>query len=147
MRSILILLSCVVGAIVCQAQHRTTVPALPPEGRPDGLYDDTNIVVNNAKLGSGRVVKNTIGVLFKRTATQKQRQAAIDSVEGIVVGGYSALDNGDGVYLVRVPSDVTGSLVAAAIAKLKRLSQVDFADIVGLNVSFNSRGVRDSQPP
>lgn len=122
-----------------QAQNNNVVSALPPAGRPAGLYDDTNVVVNNANLGAGRVVKNTIGVLFKRSATQAQRQAAVDSVQGIIVGGYPAFNNADGVYLVRVPIDGTGTLLAAAISKLQTLSQVDFADIVDINATYNGR--------
>jgi hypothetical protein len=125
-----------------QAQNDDVVSALPPNNVPVGLYDDTNIVVNNAYLGRN-AIKNTILVLFKATATQAQRQAAVDSVKGVVVGGHPLFPNADGTYLVRVANDASGSVMAAAITKLQSLSQVDFADAIDVTDGLEGRESND----
>lgn len=114
-----------------QAQNAYPVSLIPPDSQPVGLYDDTNVVVNNAYLGV-KAVKNTILILFTATSTQAQRQAAIDSVKGIVVGGDQFLPNLDGNYLVRIQNDISGSAMATAITKLQALSQVDFVGTLDL---------------
>jgi hypothetical protein len=109
-----------------QAQNANPVPALPVFGIPPGIYADTNIVLDPPQM-SGRVVKNIVEVIFKASATQAQRQAAIDSIRGTVVGGLPFINNGDGLYLVRIPSTSNADPVFAAIATLKAMSQVQFA--------------------
>ena len=99
------------------------------------MTDDTNLVRNVPGLGPGLVVKNMLEVAFARTATQAQRQAAIDSVLGSVVGGRPIADNGDGFYIVRIPSDNAGAGLIPALEKLRRLPQVDLAVSIRLGVS------------
>lgn len=125
-----------------QAQNAYPVSLVPPDSQPAALYADTNVVINNSYLG-GKAVKNTILVLFKVTATQAQRQAAIDSVKGVVVGGDQFLPNQDGYYLVRIANDASGSVMSAAITKLQTLTQVDFAGTVDLSESHEGREPND----
>jgi len=86
----------------------------------------------------GIAVKNTILVLFTATATQAQRQVAVNSVHGIVVGGDRFLPNLDGYYLIRIANDSSGSRMSKAIAKLQSLPQVDFAGTLDLSDSIQS---------
>jgi hypothetical protein len=117
------------------AQNAHPVASTPPAGEPPGMTDDTNLVRNVPGLGPGLVVKNMLEVAFARTATQAQRQAAIDSVLGSVVGGRPIADNGEGFYIVRIPSDNAGAGLIPALEKLRRLPQVDLAVSIRLGVS------------
>lgn len=134
-----------VGAVtLCstlRAQGACTVPTIPPDSEPAGLFNDTNIV---ARKG-GSAVKNTILVLFTADAPQAQRQAAVDLVHGTVVGGNRFLPDLDGNYLIRVSYDSSGARISKALAKLQALSQVDFAGTLDISESDqSSRAVSDN---
>jgi hypothetical protein len=101
------------------------VPALPPDSIPATLYADSNLVVNSTRL-SGVFVRDVVDLLFVPGTPQSQRQAAVDQIQGQVIGG-SPYPDGDGYYLVKVPGDGTDGPVFAAIAQLKALPQVSVA--------------------
>ena len=110
-----------------QAQNAHPVAMIPLLGKPPGTFADTNLILDAANFGPAKVVKNMVDLMFVRTATQAQRQAAIDSVLGVVVGGLKITSNGDGFYLVRLPTS-TGAGLAAALIKLRSLTQVRVAE-------------------
>lgn len=67
-----------------------TVPGRPPDDvSRDELMDSRspeNVVTGDPHF-PGRVVRNTVWLLFRRQASAEDREAAIEAVNGIVVGG------------------------------------------------------------
>lgn len=97
------------------------VPALAPETVPDWVNDDSSYT----RSGRGSL-KRTLVVLFTLTATQAERQAAVDRVRGRVVGGYG-IPGSDGSYLVRVGWDPTEAQLDSLASVLRSLTQVEAA--------------------
>jgi hypothetical protein len=102
------------------------VPATAPDSVPAGYYDGSNLVRNPARL-SAYFYRDIVAVLSKPTATIAQRQAAVDSVNGTVIGGLPLCGAGDGLYLVRLPHDSTNNRPLDAATKLKGLPGVGAA--------------------
>jgi len=102
-----------------------TVPATAPDTIPGAIYADSNLVTNSTKVAAP-FVRDVVDVLFATGSTQSQRQAAIDQIGGVVIGG-SQFPDGDGYYLVRVPGNGTDSAVFASIDALRSLSYVQVA--------------------
>jgi hypothetical protein len=65
--------------------------------------------------------------MFKESASASERQAAIDSIAGEVIGGEPV--GRGGYYYVRIRGDASGEAVFRAIAKLEKLSQVDLISL------------------
>ncbi len=83
-------------------------PATAPNVTPGWFYHDSSKT-------SGQVVKRALVVSFKAGVTVPEKQAAIDGVQGTVVGGsplFGAAD--EGRYLVRVPWATSGRLIDSA---------------------------------
>jgi hypothetical protein len=91
------------------------------------MYADSNLIVDTAAFGPFKFVKNIIVVGFVYGATQTQRQEAVESVRGVVVGGNRIALNGDGFYLIRLRT-VTAAGILEAQRKLEALPQVDMAE-------------------
>jgi hypothetical protein len=66
--------------------------------------------------------------LLRRRAP-RTRQAAIDTVGGKVVGGMPTDGNGDGIYLVFIQDDGSGTALHHAAIRLNKMAQVDYADL------------------
>lgn len=98
------------------------VPALPPDSLPIELRTLSDTVSGGTEH-PGPVLRDIIVVLFRPGTAQAERQAAIDSVHGVVVGGRRDSD-GDGVYLVRVPTDGTIDTLSRITKRLNALRQV-----------------------
>lgn len=83
-----------------------TVPAQAPEQVPlDEVRDSRspdNVLTNDPRF-PGRVVRNKLWVMFRRDATVEQRQAAVDAVEGVVIGGHRVGPNP--YYYLRIPAN------------------------------------------
>ena len=102
------------------------VPATPPDSVPDWVRRDTSLV----HLPSGMAyVKRTLVVGFKTTATQAERQAAVDRVAGVVVGGFGIRGRDGGGYLVRFAGDPTEAQLDSLAAVLRGLPQVQYAGL------------------
>src|SRR5256886_59907 len=101
------------------------VPAVPPDSDPANLYVDSLIVRGSPDL-SAPFVRNTLVLLFKTGTPQSERQAAIDQINGRVVGGYPLAD-GDGFYLVSIADDGTTGPLFAAVAALEARASVEIA--------------------
>jgi hypothetical protein len=115
------------------AENAHPISMAAPEGEPAGMYDDTNLIADVAGLGPGKVVKNIIDMVFVATATQAERQAAVDSINGVAVGGVQVAHNGDGFYLIRIPAD-SATAIGAALQKLRALPQVQLAVPIRLGI-------------
>jgi hypothetical protein len=96
----------------------TPAPVPPPDYVPRWMYADTNLV--------RRTVKNVAVVLFRERASAAERQAAVDAVGGLVVGGARWFGD-DGAYLVRVPLGPGRPTLAEAVDRLNALPQVQSA--------------------
>jgi len=96
-----------------------TVPPTPPSGIPLDLYHESNVIAGS-RLATGPYPRNVVLVRFHRSATQAERQAAIDLVGGEVVGGSPIA----GIYIVKAPEDGTDAPLVSAIERLSTLPQV-----------------------
>ena len=101
------------------------VPATPPDSVPADLGDSTKWVSGGSHYG-GTILRDIIVLVFRRGTSQAERQSAIDLVRGSVAGGHP-LPQGEGIYLVRVPTDGTIEPLFKAIAALRALPQVSIA--------------------
>jgi hypothetical protein len=105
-----------------------TVPAQPPTRvRNDELEDSR--APGNSVTGDphfpGRVVRNKLWLMFRQGATADEREAAIEQVDGVVVGGTTR-GKGDRYYYVRIAAnpDSGGVPLERAIRALAALPQV-----------------------
>lgn len=110
------------------SQGTAHVPALPPDSISQAVWDElhvpTNIITNDARL-TGKFPRNLVVIMFHPTAPTAERQAAIDSIHGEVVGGIPLTPGGQ--YYVRIQDDGTAEPLFQAIEKLQSLAQVDYA--------------------
>jgi hypothetical protein len=107
------------------------VPALPPNqnmttrvGRE--VYSPSNITEGDS-LMTGPFPRDVLWVWFQDAATQPERQAAIDLIHGIVIGGQPVRPGG--IYYVRIHADGTTGPLQRAIATLKALPQIRLATV------------------
>jgi len=104
-----------------------TVPVPAPDQVPLEELEDSrapdNIVTNDPRI-PGRVVRNKLWVLFRDSASAEQRQAAVDLVQGVVIGGRQI--GPSPYYYLRIPAnpDSGGGPLAAVIRTLAALPQV-----------------------
>lgn len=136
---LLVLLDLLAGVCACRSQDtapervqgeqpRAVVPALPPESVPARVWADIHApgnIIRSSPHWSAPFPRDLLLVMFKEDASQAERQAAVDSIGGEVVGG-EPLGQG-GYYYVRIAGDSTGEALFRAIAKLMTLRQIDLA--------------------
>jgi hypothetical protein len=110
------------GCLAAPARrYRQQVPAVSPDSEPAWLAADS-------ALSQSGYWKRIVLVSFRASATQGQRQAAIDRIGGSVVGGIRGVGP-DGFYIVYIPKAETSVALGEAIARLKTLPQVDLASL------------------
>lgn len=117
--------SCAPSPIPVVTRSAHSVPATAPDSVPTGYYDAANLV-RNSRFPSP-FYRDVVSVLFYPAATVGQRQAAVDSVDGTVIGGVRLGDE-DGFYLIRLPPDSLNNRPLDAAAKLTRLPGVQVAE-------------------
>ena len=98
------------------------VPAEAPDSVPAWVYADSNIVSGSPYV-SAPFLRDIIVVTFRPSAPQAERQAAIDLVGGVVVGGARA-PGAEGDYYVRVATADRGKTLLETAKRLSALSQV-----------------------
>jgi hypothetical protein len=83
-----------------------TVPGRAPDKVSLDEQEDSrspdNVVANDPHF-PGRVVRNKLWLMFRSDATPEQRQAVVDAVDGVVVGGM--LRGEDRYYYLRIPAN------------------------------------------
>lgn len=90
------------------------VPAEAPDSVPATILEDARFVEES----SGDLVSTTIlSVSFDVTASHPEKEAAIRSVSGAVIGG--AAGDVEGIYLVRVQGDGTIATIDSIAAELR----------------------------
>ena len=116
------------------------VPAQAPDSVPSLVWDTLvaagNVMINPLHL-RGTWIRNVVEVTFRPTATLAQRQAAIDLVNGEVVGGIP-LGGAEKYYIVRIPyalapGDSVSGPVLRAGATLRALPFIESAWPVNLD--------------
>jgi len=91
------------------------------------MYAPGNWTTDSARWGS-RFTRDVVMLSFRQTATQGERQAAVDAVHGTVVGGKPLAGNpGLGIYLLLLPHDPTNDRLFAAIDALRKMPKVQWA--------------------
>lgn len=101
------------------------VPLTAPYGIPEWVRDPWTHAPDKIERSSwitGVILKNVILMTFELSATQEQRQAAIDLIGGEVIGGLSGAE-----YLVKVADDGTSAPLRRALDRLNSLPQVGVA--------------------
>lgn len=99
----------------------------PPDSEPQWMYVPSNWATDSARWG-GRFTRDIVMLLFRQTATQSERQAAVEAVHGTVVGGKRLAESpGLGIYLLLLPHDPTNDRLFAAIDALRKLPNVRWA--------------------
>jgi hypothetical protein len=118
---LLVLLSTLGCATTPLPRYSRRVPAVSPDSEPAWLTADSSV-------SQSGYWKRVVLVLFRASASQAQRQAAIDRIGGSVVGGIRGVGP-DGFYIVYVPQAETSVALGEAIARLKGLPQVELASL------------------
>jgi len=113
----------VIDSVLSRPLEPIVVPAVPPDTQPAWLADDS-ARYHSGQWANGFFSKYAIAVQFAFGATPLDKQDAIDSVAGRVIGGYPSI----GVYLIQVPTDSTGEAIERAVKTLRGLPQVRRAD-------------------
>lgn len=113
-------------SVVCSSWPATGfVPVPPPDSEPAEMYNAANLTTDSVHW-SGQFVRDVVVVRFRPSATQAERQRAVENIHGIVVGG-TVDERGDGLYLVRLCPDPTNERLFNAIGALRRMPQVLWA--------------------
>ncbi len=106
--------------------QEVTVPIPPPDSLPSWVDADSTMLLDADSLD--HLSREVVIVYFLPTATSADRQAALDSISGTLIGGRpSRITGGEGAYFVQIPHDGTLGPVKQAVAKLRTLSQVQGA--------------------
>lgn len=97
-------------------------PSVPLEEIEDSRSPD-NLLTGDSRF-PGRVVRNKVWLAFRHDATIEQRQAAIDAVQGVVVGGRRI--GAVPYYYLRIPAnpDSAGTPLEQTIRALAVMPQV-----------------------
>lgn len=93
------------------------VPMRAPEHIPSWLYDPANSVRCEGLL-MGDCVPNVLKVWFHSSATQSEREAAVELIDGTLIGGSNA------GYYVQIPMDPTLGKMSTALNRLRQLTSV-----------------------
>jgi len=101
------------------------VPGIPADTVPQWVFADSNVIAKTEYLSLSHV-KNVVRVSFMAESTQPERQAAIDQVHGVVIGGNM------GNYYVYIRG-ATPATLRSVIEMLNSIPQVDRAGYVLVN--------------
>ncbi|MBC7791600.1 MAG: hypothetical protein H7Z74_16765 [Anaerolineae bacterium] len=96
-----------------------------PDSIPSWVYADSNVA--RIPNGGGRFVKRIVIVGFRNTATPSDRQAAFDSVGGVLVGRTGHAGE-DGHHFLRIEEAVTIVALKSLAQRLMMLPQVFSAE-------------------
>ncbi len=103
----------------------SVVPPVAPDSVPlaiwNALHAPSNMAPGDARL-TGPFPRNLVLVEFQPSASPSQRQAAIDLVNGAVIGGIRL--GSDGWYYVQITDDGTTGPLWAAVDQLSALPYV-----------------------
>ena len=107
------------------------VPPLAPDSVPETVLDSLGTTTAASRPGM-RYVRNLLAARFDSAASQAERQAAVDRVCGLVVGGDHSDGGVDGFYLVRLRGAESVSALDAAVDALRHMPGVSSAQTLAL---------------
>ena len=110
---------------------RGVVPPLAPDTIAEPVLDSLGTVTLSSRPGM-RYVRNLLAARFESAASQAQRQAAVDRVCGVVVGGDHSDGGVDGYYLVRLRGAESVSALDAAADAMRHMPGVSSAQTLAL---------------
>ncbi len=113
---------------------RASVPPLAPDTVAEDVLDSLGTTTETSRPGM-RYVRNLLAARFDSTASQAQRQAAVDRVCGEVVGGDHSDGGVDGFYLVRLHDAESVSALDAAADALRHMPGVSAAQTLALHAA------------
>lgn len=107
---------------------RPSEPAFPgtvPDSVPAWIEAPENLMSGRSEL-TGTFARNIALVLFDPAATSDERRAALNEVNGAVVGGVPLDSSGDGMYFVSLTKadSITAAGLVNALSVLQGLPQV-----------------------
>ncbi len=105
--------------LVARGTTGAAVEMRPPNTVPGWVYSDTNFVRRGP-------AKRLLIVRFRPTATQAQRQRAVDLLGATVIGGRH-LGEAEGFYYLWIPADTTEPQLQKDAARLEGLPEVESA--------------------
>lgn len=109
--------------LVLSVTSHASVPMAPPDSTPNWFRDDSSYANH-----SGGFLRGVVVLRFQPSASQAQRQAAVDAVAGVIVGG-TPVYGGEGFYYVRIADDGSGAQLNQAIQALRGLPQTNSASL------------------
>lgn len=123
-------------------EMNSPVPAQAPDSVPSAIWDSLVVpsnLISNAPSLRGNWVRNALSLVFKDNATLAERQAAIDLVNGVVIGGFP-IGGIEKIYVVRIPyvlaaGDSSSGPILRAEHALKALASVESVAPVNMNKS------------
>ena len=96
-----------------------SIPAIPPDSAPRWFADDSSWEGAQHR----GYLNGVLTVIFTPSSTRAEKQAAVEAVQGTVIGG-GLVGSSWGYYYVRLPHDGSGAELTKAIAILEALPQV-----------------------
>lgn len=144
MASLTLLTSCLAALASCShsVEAGSPVPAATPDTLPHWIYDHET---SDSPVLSGTFLTNILTVVFESGTPRRERQEAVDSVNGEVVGGQRLFGD-EGYYYVFVADDhpeTPGQALVDAMELLDSLPQVAGASPVQI---FPPEGLRLGKP-
>ncbi|MFW6206909.1 MAG: hypothetical protein ACOC5J_03140 [Gemmatimonadota bacterium] len=124
------------AGLVLTTEGRQEMPAFPPDSFPSAINDSSYIVEDPACRGVP-FMRSIVSVRFVEGTTYEERQAAVEHVDGTVVGGVPLSEQG--IYILEVEDDATGAGVCAAEDALDELPTVEQAGPDGIAESHDRR--------
>ena len=96
------------------------VPAVPPDTVPSERYSPERLDPTHS------FPRDLVVIAFRNGVSQAEKEAAVDLVQGTVVGGWPLPEGmGEGLYLVRIREDGTVRPLIQAIEQLRTLPQIE----------------------
>jgi hypothetical protein len=114
-----------------RATYVFTVPSRAPRSTSAAIIREARDSSHYAYLGHGIFARDKLTVRFQKSASEQDRQAAIDAIDGTVIGGTG------GDYYIRIPAlttDRAGSAVNHALTVLKQQRGVASAGLDLINI-------------
>lgn len=112
------------------------MPSYAPDSTPSAIWRELtrpeNVLVDPPGI-SGRVVKNTLYVRFRDSASAREESAALDAIGGVVIGGLRLQKAQYYHVRIDVPADSGAGPLLRARDTLRSLPQVRtvLLDILG----------------
>jgi hypothetical protein len=110
---------------------RGFVPALAPDTVAEAVLDSLGTVDVGSQPGV-RYIRNLLAASFEAGASRELRQAAVDGVCGVVVGGDHGDGGDDGYYLIRLRGAGTAPELDAMAAALRQMPGVRSAQALAI---------------